>query len=260
MSNASDATNKTLRLLWRHALGEPVGSRGPKQRTSVSDVVREAITLADEEGIAALTIRRLAERLGLHSMSLYTYVPGRDELIGLMIDEVGGEAILPPQEGDLRTRLERVARLQWDEYQRHPWLLDVEAHRPWIGPNACERYEWQLAAVEGIGLDDLEMDLVVTLVLGIVGSAARAALLAARAQSSSGMTDADWWAINAPILEQVMEPGRYPISRRVGTSTGEEYEALSDPARAFEFGLARVLDGVERHVRERQEQGSAAAP
>jgi AcrR family transcriptional regulator len=248
MSRAGGSTDQTLRLLWRRTLGEPVGSRGPKQRTSVSDVVGEAIALADEKGIAALTMRSLSERLGLHTMSLYTYVPGRDELIGLMIDEVGGEVELPPHDHDLRTRLDRIARHQWDEYRRHPWLLDVESHRPWIGPNASARYEWQLAALDQIGLDDLEMDLAVTLLIGIAASSARAALLADRAQSSSGITDADWWAINAPLLDRVMDPADYPISRRVGTRTGQEYEALSDPARAFEFALARALDGIEIHL------------
>ncbi|HZW40805.1 MAG TPA: helix-turn-helix domain-containing protein, partial [Agromyces sp.] len=83
--------DRTLRLLWRARIGEPTGSRGPKQRSSVDEVVGTAIQLADEEGIEALSMRRIADRLGLKPMSVYTYVPGKAELIDLMVDQVAGE-------------------------------------------------------------------------------------------------------------------------------------------------------------------------
>ncbi len=143
--------DRTLGLLWRQQLGTPQGSRGPKQRVSVDQVVRTAIAVADEEGLPAFSMRKVADRLGLKLMSIYTYVPGRAELIGLMIDEVAGELELPPHEGSLRQRLTGVALQIWQEYHRHPWLLQVENSRPWIGPHVCDRYEWQLAAIEGAG-------------------------------------------------------------------------------------------------------------
>ena len=59
----------------------------------------------------------------------------------------------------------------WEEYHRHPWLLQVDNSRPWIGPNGSDRYEWQLAAIEGAGFTDLEMDQVVTLVSGFTAGA-----------------------------------------------------------------------------------------
>ena len=256
-------TDRTLALLWRRTLGEPKGSRGPRQRVGVDEVVRAAVALADTEGIAALSMRRVAERLGLGSMSLYTYVPGRNELVGLMIDDVMGEAPLPAHEGSLRERLDGVARQLWEEHHRHPWLLDVESHRPWIGPNGSDRYEWQLSAIEGEGLDDVEMDQTITLVVGFVGAASRAAVRAARARETSGISDAQWWEINAPVLERVMEPGRYPVSERVGTTAGQTYDSIADPVRAFEFGLARTLDGIELYVRSRADaaaSGPAATP
>jgi AcrR family transcriptional regulator len=263
--NAATArtTDRTLTLLWRRTLGEPKGSRGPRQRVTVDEVVQAAVSLADAEGIVALSMRRVAERLGLGSMSLYTYVPGRSELIGLMIDDVLGEAPMPDHHGDLRRRLDGVARQLWEEYQRHPWLLDVETHRPWIGPNGSDRYEWQLAAIEGTGLDDVEMDQTITLLVGFVGAAARSAVLAARTQEQSGMSDAQWWEINAPVLQRVMPPGRYPVSSRVGTTAGQTYNAIADPVRAFEFGLARTLDGIDLYVRSRADaaaSGPAATP
>ena len=60
-------------------------------------------------------------------------------------------------------------------------------------------------------------------------------------------SDEEWWARNAPILEQIMDPDRYPISGRVGQAAGEEYGAAADPERSFHFGLARVIDGIEAY-------------
>ncbi len=248
----SQDVDRTLTLLWRRTLGAPQGSRGPRQRVSVDEVVRAAITVADEDGLPAFSMRKVADRLGLKLMSVYTYVPGRSELIGLMVDEVTGEKDHPPHEGTLRQRMAGIARHLWDEYHRHPWLLQVDNSRPWIGPNGCDRYEWQLAAIEGAGFTDLEMDQVVTLLSGFTASAARASIDARRTAERSGMSDAQWWGINAPVLERVMPDGAYPLSGRVGTAAGQEYNAVGDPERSFRFGLDRILDGLERLL-ERQE-------
>jgi AcrR family transcriptional regulator len=236
--------DRTLGLLWRRTLGTPQGTRGPKQRVSVDEVIRAAITVADEEGLPAFSMRKVADRLGLKLMSIYTYVPGRSELIGLMVDEVAGERELPPHRGPLRERITEMARQLWDEFHRHPWLLQVENSRPWIGPNVSDRYEWQLAAIEGAGFTDLEMDQVVTLLIGFTAAAARASVDARRTAAQSQMSDAEWWAINAPVLERVMSGAAYPISGRVGQAAGQEYNAISDPERSFRFGLDRILDGL----------------
>jgi AcrR family transcriptional regulator len=237
--------DRTLTLLWRKTLGTPQGSRGPKQRVTVDEVVRAAIEVADAEGLPAFSMRKVADRLGLKLMSVYTYVPGRSELIGLMVDEVYGEQELAPHTGSVRDRMAAIARQLWDEFHHHPWLLQVDDTRPWIGPNGSDRYEWQLAAIEGAGFTDLEMDQVVTLLSGFAASSARASIDARRTAERSGISDAEWWQINAPVLERVMPAGRYPISGRVGTVAGQEYNAVSDPARSFSFGLDRILDGLE---------------
>lgn len=244
-SGTSGDLDRTLMLLWRRTLGEPQGSRGPRQRLSVDEVVRAAIAVADAEGLETFSMRKVAERLGLGVMSIYTYVPGREELIGLMVDEVQGECEHPELAGPLRERLTRVARELWDEYHRHPWLLQVVQHRPFIGPNGTDRYEWQLRAIDGIGFGDIEMDQIVTLVSGFAASAARASIDARRAREISGITDEQWWEINAPILERIMDPSRYVLSGRVGTAAGEAYQAVSDPDLAFTFGLDRILDGID---------------
>jgi len=241
--------DRTLRLLWRDPLGDPVGSRGPKQRVSVDAVVDTAIEIADEEGMEALSMRRIAERLGLKPMSVYTYVPGKAELIDLMVDRVAGEQPLPEAGGSLRERLEQVARLAWNEYLRHPWLLAIDTSRPPLGPNVSDRWEWSLRAIEGLGLSDLDMDQVITLVTGFVAAPARAYVDAERLYRTSTESDEEWWARNAPVLEQIMDPARYPVSGRVGSAASEEFGAAADPERAFEFGLARVIDGIEAYAR-----------
>jgi AcrR family transcriptional regulator len=249
--------DRTLRLLWRDRLGEPVGSRGPKQRASVDAVVDAAMEIADDEGMDALSMRRIAERLGLKPMSVYTYVPGKAELIDLMVDRSAGEQPLPELRGSLRERLEQVARLSWNEYLRHPWLLSIDTSRPPLGPNVSDKWEWSLRAIEGLGLSDLDMDQVITLVVGFVTGPARAYVDAERLHRTTTETDEEWWARNAPILEQIMDPSRYPISGRVGQAAGEEYGAAADPERAFQFGLARVIDGIEAYVAGLHRAGTA---
>ncbi|MER7892786.1 TetR/AcrR family transcriptional regulator [Micromonospora sp. NPDC094482] len=246
---------RSLALLWRTR--EPASRRGRTDLT-VDRIVRAAIELADAEGLAALSMRRVAERLGVGTMSLYTHVPGKGELLDLMLDTVYGETVSPdaPPTG-WRARLEDVARQSWALYLRHPWLLQVATTRPPLGPNLIARYERELRAVDGIGLTDLEMDAVVTLIGGFVHGAVRGAVEAAQAAERTGMTEEQWWGAHAPYLEKAMDPRRFPLAARVGAAAGEEYQAASDPARAFEFGLARILDGIETLVGDRP---GAAAP
>ena len=237
--------DRTLELLWRHQAGRPQGSRGPRQRVSVDEVIAAAIALADDEGLAALSMRKVAQRLGLGAMSIYTYVPGKNELVGLMVDEVAGEVDYPEHTGDLRARMIAVARQSWDEYHRHPWLLHAQKARPWIGPNGSARFEWQLQAIEGVGLDDLEMDNTIAVLTGFAESSARASIEAAGARTESGLTDLQWWEINAPVLERLMAGSDFPLSSRVGQAAGQAYESIGDAARSFDFGLARIIDGIE---------------
>lgn len=240
-----------LALLWRHVVPPEDGAprRGRPPRVSVDEVVDAAIELADRDGLEALTMRALAEHLGVGAMSLYTYVASRDDLVVLMVDEVLGRTELPPLAGDLRSRLTLVAEVELRERRAHPWLLDDAVIRPWLGPHAADRYEWQLSAVEGVGLDDIEMDQTVTLVTGFAANVARAEESVRRAERQSGMTDLEWWEANGEAVGRVMAHRDYPLSGRVGVAAGEAYQAGRDPRRELEFGLARILDGVEAHLR-----------
>ncbi|MFC4114692.1 TetR/AcrR family transcriptional regulator [Nonomuraea zeae] len=240
---------RSLALLWRTS--ERTSRKG-KPELSVDRIVRAAIEVADAEGLQALSMRRVAERLGVGTMSLYTYVPGKPELFDVMLDTVYGESDRPEDvPGGWRGRLEQIARENWALYLRHPWLLQVAASRPVLGPNVTAKYDYELRAVDGIGLSDLEMDSVITLVTGFVHGAARGAVEAAQAESQTGMSDEQWWAAHAPFFSRIADHGRYPVATRVGQAAGEALNAAYSPEHAFEFGLQRVLDGIEALVNSR---------
>nr|MDT0666573.1 TetR/AcrR family transcriptional regulator C-terminal domain-containing protein [Micromonospora sp. DSM 115978] len=118
--------------------------------------------------------------------------------------------------------------------------------------------DFELRAVDGIGLSVLEMDSVVTLVNSFVSGVARVPVDAAAAEALTGNTDEQWWYAHEPILSKVMDPTRFPLASRVGQAFGEAYNAAYEPNQGFEFGLERVLDGVEVLVRSRNSTGNDA--
>ncbi len=233
-----------LPLLWRERHQAPPVRRGPKQKVSLDAVLDAAIEVADTGGLAALSMRGLAQRLGLAAMSLYTYVPGRDELVVLMVDQVLGRSARPPHGTDARGRVRAVADSAYVELSAHPWLLDVDGLRAWLGPHAAERYEWQLGALDGLGLSDIEMDQAVTLLEGIAATAVRARHAIVSAERRSGLTELQWWTANADALAALMVDRHFPLASRVGTAAGELYQAASDPDRQFRFALDRVVDSL----------------
>jgi AcrR family transcriptional regulator len=248
---------RSLAILWRTK--EPTSRHGRSQ-LSVDRIVRAAIGIADTAGITALTMRRVSEALGVGTMSTYTYVPGKAELIDVMIDTVYAEMARPEDvSGGWRARLESVARENWALYRRHRWLLQVESNRPVLGPHSMAKYDYELRAVADVGLSDVEMDAVVTLVLGHVRSAARAVASAAELERESGLTDKQWWQTCEPWLARFMTSGSYPMAARVGAAAGEAYGAAYDPEYAFEFGLARVLDGIGVVIEQRSGTAKAAS-
>lgn len=244
-----DTTDRMIRLVWRHKLGEEEGSRGPRKKWTLDQVVDTAIDFADAEGIDGLSMRKIADKLGTSAASLYTYVQGRDELLGLMIDQVMGRIDLPPHEGTVRERLTVVSDITREECLRHPWLIDAQSHRPLIGPHTSARYEWTLNAIEGFGLDDESMDHIIALIGAHATSNAAARINAEKLAEATGATDADWWAVNAPILDQVMPADAYPVSGRVGSTVGEKYQAAVSHDAVYTFGLGVILDGVEARLR-----------
>ncbi|MGW1770935.1 TetR/AcrR family transcriptional regulator [Streptomyces sp. NPDC002104] len=246
-SGAGDPV-RTLELLWREpGQGAPSGRRGPRQGLTVDAVVDGAIALADEaagegrSGLAALTMRALAQRLGVTPMTLYTYVPGKAELLDLMLDAayLAMDRAEPGPDGSWRERAARIAGDNRALYLRHPWTAELPVTRPPLGPGVIGKYEYELAAFEGIGLTDVEMDAALTHLLGFVHAQALAA--ADTAAHNARQSDQEWWELSAPLLERVMDPGRYPLAGRVGGAVGGY-----SPETVWDFGLRCVLDGIAR--------------
>ncbi|MFG2868471.1 TetR/AcrR family transcriptional regulator [Streptomyces sp. NPDC048338] len=251
-TGAADAV-RTLELLWdtreRSGLGRRPG-------LSLDRVVAAAVEVADAEGLDSLSMRRVADRLGVGTMTLYRYVPGKAVLFDVMVDRVSAEARYDGDDehvgrDDWRPRLERVARVNRALFERHPWLMTPLPGRPPLGPGVIAKYDAELRAVEGIGLTDVEMDSALTLVLGYVRDATANLVEGRKASERAGQSDDEWWTTVAPRLDQLLDRERWAVAVRVGTAATAHYRGVQDAEHAFEFGLQRVLDGIASFVRSR---------
>ena len=241
---------RTIDLLWHGAApARPV--RGPRRRLETGTVTAAAVELADSDGIAAVTMRELASRLGLGSaMALYTYVPGKAELVDLMVDVCFAVFTLDVTAVPTRVadRIRAIADANRALYREHPWLADISIERPPLGPGQLRKYDLELAALDGLGLSDHEMDLTLTLVTTFVRAHAASATAAAAADE-----EAAWWAAAGPALARYAAASDYPVASRVGTSAGEAQGRSYEPDLAYRFGLERIAEGIEALDRRREE-------
>lgn len=227
-----------VELLW--APSTAVGRSG----ATIGSIVDAAIEIADADGLAALTMRGLADRVGIGAMTLYGYVPGKSELIELMVDRVTGTLYdghrQPAAVGDWRTGLEHVATRIYEHGLAHGWALEVEPARPVIGPGVALTYEAELAVVDGIGLDDHEMDHVVTVVRVLATSSARWQLGLQEVRTASGRSDEEWWSEIGPVLSVAMADIPLPLAGRVGSTVA----SAGEPRGSLELGVRLLLDGL----------------
>ncbi|AEW99190.1 TetR/AcrR family transcriptional regulator [Streptantibioticus cattleyicolor] len=236
-------TARTVELLW--------GPGADRERPGLSTaaIVSAAVALADAEGLGALSMRRIAERLGFTAMSLYRHVPGKAELIDLMRDAVVGELDLAePADGGWRGALEAWARAHWALHLRHPWLVHSDGSRRVPGPNIVADFDRALAFAERTGLPSAAVVAVVGLVAGFVGGAARQVEEVVRLERESGVSYEQWWRGQGDLFARMES---FPAIGRHWRSGG--FDAPEDP---FDFGLARTLDGVELLVLRHREESA----
>lgn len=234
---------RTIALLWRDPAAVP--RRGPRRGLTVDRVVDTAIALADAEGVAAVTVRRVAAALGVRPMTLYTYVPGKAELLDLMLDAAYARMPRTDTTGrPWRDRLTAVAADNRALHRAHPWTVGVSTQRPPLGPGALGKYEHELAAFDGLGLPDVQVDACLTHLLLFVQATARAAADAAELRRSTALTDEQWWRAAGPALQRLADPAAYPRATRVGSAAGAAHGAAYDPEHVYAFGLDRLLDGL----------------
>ena len=234
---------RTLALLWRDPA--VVSRHGPRQGLSIDAVVAAATQLADTEGLEAVTMRRVAKALGVAPMTLYTYVPGKAELLDLMLDAAYTSMPRLDTSGQpWQQRLAAIADENKSLFENHPWAATISTIRPPLGPGMMAKYEHELLALEGLGLDDTLMDASLTYLLGFVQAWARAAADATAVQQDSAMDENEWWATSGPILARVLDETAYPVAARVGSAAGAAHGSAYSPGHAYTFGLQRVLDGL----------------
>lgn len=234
---------RTLQLLWRDPAAIP--RRGPRQGLTVDEVVAAATALADAEGLDAVTMRRVAGQLGVVPMTLYTYVPGKAELLDLMLDAAYQAMPRASMAGlPWRERATGVARENRVLFESHPWAAAVTTSRPPLGPGLIAKYDHELHAFEGLGLDDIQMDAALTHLLSFVQAWARIAADARATRLGTGLDEEQWWAVAGPVLRKVLDPAAYPLATRVGTASGTAQRGAYDAERAYRFGLQTILAGL----------------
>ena len=172
-------------------------------------------------------------------MTLYGYVPGKDELLDLMLDALSADMPRGLAQGG---RLARAAA-RWPRptgrCRRAPWGGALSTARPPLGPGLMAKYEHELAAFDGAGLGDVERDAALSFLLASSRGRGRAAGAPRRAPTRSGGRP-------PARCSPRRRPRALPARRRVGAAAGEAHGSAHDPEHAYAFGLERVLDGSPR--------------
>lgn len=210
------------------------GPGGTRQR-----LLGSAIAIADTEGLAAVSMRRLAAELGVGPMSLYRYVANKDELLTQMADEVFGKLRLPtPGSGVWRADLEWIARRQWQLCRRHLWLPEVVSFtRPLPAPNMMAQTEWVLRALDGLGLSPVARMQEALTLHGLVVRSALSMAEETEAERDTGLSLAGWRAAQRAQHHELLATGEFPLLASLSADPVMDAESL------FEYGLARHLDG-----------------
>ncbi|GGT09493.1 TetR/AcrR family transcriptional regulator C-terminal domain-containing protein [Nonomuraea spiralis] len=205
-------------------------------------IVREAVRIADGEGLAAVSMRRLAAELDASAMSLYRHVAGKDELVHLMTDAVYGEeppAGQPPR--GWRPQLELELRWLWRVHRRHPWLAQaVSLSRPRLVRNGMAHTDRLLRALDGLGLDTNTMLHAVVSLVNLIRGTAVALEAEIQARAETGVTDDEWLSEHEAEMAELFASGAFPTLAKVVTRPEVDLDLES----VFEFGLRGQLDAL----------------
>jgi AcrR family transcriptional regulator len=216
-------------------------TKGPKPGLSLDRIVAAAVKLAAAEGLAAVSMGRVARELGAAPMSLYRYVASKDELLALMIDAaVGPPPALQPGK-DWRAGLLRWSWSYYEALASHPWVVHVPISGPPVTPNGVAWMEAGLASLGETGLDEGEKLSVILLLGGYVRNE-----IALMADASGEQSVSSAWS---RVITRVTDAERFPALHRALASG--VFDEEDDPDEAFRWRLERLLAGVDVLVRER---------
>ncbi|WP_405055977.1 TetR/AcrR family transcriptional regulator [Kribbella sp. NBC_01505] len=227
-------------LIWERA--EPPERRVPGRLSRVA-IVRTALTLADADGLEAVSLRNVAGALDVGPMRLYRYVDTKDELLDLLVDAVYGE--IPPATGSTWADVLRsIAHGTRGAALRHPWFAELLGGRPQFGPAALAHTEASLTALRTTGLEDVD------LLMGSLGSlssyvigAVRKETTEHRAEQASGLNQREFQQLTGPYLVRMFATGHYPSLER----SVREASHLT-PSESFDLGLQLLVDGVAHRL------------
>ncbi len=233
--------SEVVRLLWGP---HPKPARGPRPSLDLGRIARAGIELADAEGLAEVSMQRVAAQLGVTKMALYRYVPGKAELVALMVDAAIGpcpEATAAARDGGWREQLEFWARQLLTVFRRHPWALDATVGPRVQGPGELSWLERAVSALDGTGLSGAERMDAAVLLVGHV----RVITQQARAAGPSGDPEAQLAAALSKVMQEHGE--RFPALTAAFASAA----ASDGQDQAWEFGLHRILDGLAALIEQR---------
>ncbi|MDI5973285.1 TetR/AcrR family transcriptional regulator C-terminal domain-containing protein [Streptomyces sp. SL13] len=201
-------------------------------------IVAAAVALADDGGLEAVSLRKVAARLNAGPMRLYGYIATKQELFDLMVDDVQAEILPAERPADWREALRVLALRTRQAVLRHEWLADLLGGRPALGPNGLAVTEARLAALDGLAGIDTVMRAVETVSAYTTG-AIRREIANLRAERATGLSKRDWQRASGPHVTRMLATGRFPaLSKAVHDGADVDAEA------SFTTGLDWVLDAV----------------
>lgn len=208
---------------------------------SVDAIVTAATVVADAEGLAALSMRRVAAEIGVATMSLYRHVSDKDDLLTRMMDAAIAEWQFPVDVPvGWRARVELAARELWAAFRRHPWLAPaLSMTRPQPIARGLAYTEWVLAAFEDCGMDTQTTFTAHLTLMNYVRGTAVNLEMEAEAEAATGMNNEEWMDTQEAVMLRIVESGEFPVFERTVRS-GYDFDLDS----LFEFGLQRLLDGI----------------
>lgn len=228
------------------ASGSPVPPRRARPAVTRAEIVAAGLAIADSEGLDAVSMRRVAQDLGVGTMTLYSHVRAKDELLDLMSDEVMAEVVVPGElPGDWRDALRALARRTADALIRHPWMAGLRGRSLRIGPNALRHVEQSIAAVEGLGLEPKVAGAFLACVDDYaIGFAVRTIAARRWAQRTDEADPMRATAERPPNeVKALLDTGEYPRLRR-----SLEEGTFAPPEDRFDLGLEWLLDGLAAEV------------
>jgi AcrR family transcriptional regulator len=232
-------------------------TKGPRRGLSLERIVEAAVGIAAADGLAAVSMGRVAAELGVSTMALYRYVAAKDELLALMVDATAASPPAAPAPGE-RWR-EGLARWAWTQlavHRRHPWGLRVPISGPPATPNQVLWLERGLRCLRDTGLEEGEKLGVMLLLTGFVRSWATLEADLTEAAQAAGAGERDAMSGYGRLLARLTDPERFPALHAViEAGVLDEPERPEDPDAEFVFGLERILDGIEALVRARARAG-----